>query len=172
MSDRVISDQLNNWSDAREQERPLFAKEAPPTRFATVTVRSRTSRLSHRAIQTLREAGLSLRKRTRTRAKVLPIHQSIGSSTRDALRSPKLRGPSQKLPERLWESSRNPKRDNEYQPGAVEEARAFLERKYAAYGSHVRNDSRLRRSRDFACEHARGRVARGEHRERESGGGP
>jgi len=167
----MISDQLIDWSDVRESERVLFAKEAASARFPTLTVRSRTSWLSHRAIQTLRETGLPLCKWTRTRTEVLPIDQSIGSSTRDALRSSKLPGPSRALPGRLLEGSRNPERDYEHQPRALEATGTFLERLYVIYGRHVGcGDDRFQRSRGFARKHARRRAAGRELRKREAGG--
>jgi len=167
----MISDQLNNWSDEREPNHILFTKEAPPARFPALTVRSRTSWLSHRAIQTLRKTGLPLFQWTRTRTEVLPIDQSIGCSTRDALCSSKLPGPSRALPKRLLEGSRNPEGDDEHQPRALEAARTFLERLYVIYGRHVGcGDDRLRRSRSFTRKHARRCVAGRELREREAGG--
>lgn len=173
MTGDMISDQLHDWSDTREQERVLLAKEAPSARWSTVTVRSGTSWLSHRAIQTLRKTWLSLCKWTRTRTEVLPIDQSIRSSTRDALCSAELAGASRALPERVSERSRNPERDSEHQPRAPEAARAFLERRFESYARHTCCDERRSwRSRSFASEHARRRVAGRECRERKSGGGP
>jgi len=165
----MISDQLYDWSDSQEQERVLLAKEAPSARWATVTVRSRASWLSHRAIQTLRKAWLSLCKWTRTRTEVLPIDQSIRSSTRDALCSTKLAGASRAVLARVSKGSRNPERDSEYQPRALEAARAFLERRFESHARHACCDERrLWRSRSLASEHARRRAADPEH---QSGGG-
>jgi hypothetical protein len=173
MSGKMLSDQLYYWSDVREQERILLAKEAPTTRFTSYTVRSRTPWLSHREIQTLRKTGLPLFTWTRTWTKVLSVDQSIGNTTRDALRSPTLSGESPALPGRLSETTGDPERDNEYQPRALETARAFLERRHVAYGRHARcNDHRLRRGRGFAGKHARGGVAERQRRECESGGAP
>lgn len=174
MKDEMVSDQLYDWSDIQEQERVLLAKEAPSARWPTVTVRSRTSWLSHRAIQTLRQTWLPLCEWTRTRTQVLPVDQSIRSSTRDALCSTKLAGASRALPDRLSEGSRNPGRDCEHQPRALEAAGAFLERRFESYGRHACwcDERRLWRSRSLAGEHARRRVAGREDRERESGGGP
>lgn len=173
MNGEVVSDQLNNWSDDREPERILFTKETPPARFPTLTVRSRTSWLSHRALQTLRKTGLPLCKWTRTWTEVLPIDQSIGISTRDALCSAKLPGTSRALPGRLLEGSRNSEGDDEHQPGALEAARAFLEREYSVYARHVRcGGHRLGRSRGSTGKHARGRVAGRERRGPEAGGVP
>jgi len=168
----VISDQLYDWSDIPEQERLLLAKEAPSARWSTATVRSRTSWLSHRAIQTLRKTWLPLCKWTWTRTEVLPIDQSIRSSTRDALCSTELAGASRALPERVSEGSRNPRRDGEHQPRALETAGAFLERRFESHGRHACCDERrLWRSRSLVGKHARRRVAERECRERESGGG-
>lgn len=168
----MISDQLYNWSDAGEAKRIFFTKEAPSTRPPTLSVRSCTSWLAHRTIQTLRKTGLPLCKWTRTRTEVLPIDQSIGSSTRDALCSPKLPGTSRALPGRLWEGSRNSERDYEHQPRALEAAGAFLARRYAVYGGVRSGDHRLWRSRGFAGKHARRGVAGRQCREREAGGVP
>jgi len=171
MKGGMISDQLNNWSDEQKQERILSAKETPPAPFPIVTVRRRSPWLSHRAIQTLRKTGLPLCRWTWARAEVLPLDQSIGSSTRDALCSTEFTGASGALCERLPESSRNPKRDNEHQPRALEAARAFLERRHVAYERHACGDAhRLWRSRGFASKHARVGVAERDYRERESGG--
>lgn len=173
MNGGMVSDQSHDWSDLREQKRFLSAKEAPSARWPTVTVRSPTSRLSHRAIQTLRKTWLPLCKWTRTRTEVLPVDQSSRSSTRDALCSTRLAGASRALSERVSKGSRNPRRDSEHQPRALEAARAFLERRFESHGRHACCDERrLWRSRSLARKHARRRVAGREYRERKSGGGP
>jgi len=169
----MVSDQLVNWSDNGEPERILFTKEAPPTRPPTLTIRSRASRLPHRALQTLRKTRVPLCKWTGTRAEVLPIDQSIGSATRDALCSSELSRTSRTLRGQLLGGSANPERDCEHQPRALEASGPFLERLYAVYGSHVGcGHHRLRRSRGLACKHAPMLVAGRECFDRWAGGVP
>ena len=173
MINEMISDQLSNWSDAREQERVLLETEASPACSAALAVQRHTPRLSHRAIQALRKAWLPLCKWTWARTEVLPIDQPTGSSTPDALCSTELGGSSRALSGRLSESPRDPGRNHEHQPRALEATRAFLGRSDAAYGRHdCCADHRLWRGRGLAGKHARGCLAGRERREREAGGAP
>lgn len=172
MVELMVSDQLDDWSD-KEQESRRVAKKTSPARPSAVAARSCTPWLSYRAIQAMRKARLPLCEWPRTRPEVLPVDQSFRSSTRDALCPTKLSGTSRAVPERLSEGSRDPERDNEHQPRALEATGALVERRHAAYGRRARcNGHRLWRSGRAAGQHARGGVARTEYCEHESGGVP
>lgn len=162
MSEEIVSDQLNNWSDNEETKRCLFAKKTPTTRPPTHPIRNRSSWLTHRTLQTLRETRMPLCTGPRPRSKALPIDQSIGSSTTDALCSSELSRTGGELPGSLSEDSTNPERDCEHQPRAFEASRAVLEQSHAGSGSGSstsHGQDQLRRSGPIVRQYARGVIA-------------
>ncbi len=162
MSERVVSDQLKDWSDSEETERRLTAKKTPTTRPATHATRNRSSWLTYRTLQTLWETRMPLRRWSRPRSKVLLIDQSIGSSSTDALCSSELSQTGGELPGSLSEDSTNPERDCEHQPRAFEASRAVLEQSHAGSGSGSSTShghDQLRRSGPIVRQYARGVIA-------------
>ena len=155
MSERVVSDQLKDWSDSEETKRGLTAKKTPTTRPATHPTRNRSSWLTYRTLQTLWETRMPLRRWSRPRSKVLLIDQSIGSSSTDALCSSELSQTGGELPGSLSEDSTNLERDCEHQPRASKASRAIVERSHARSGSgsshgHDRGQRRCPTARQYA----------------------
>jgi hypothetical protein len=161
MSEEMISDQLLDWSDYEKTKRRLTAKKTPTTRPATHPTRNRSSWIPYRALQTLWETRMPLCRGPRPRPKVLPLDQSIGSSTADALCSTELSRTGGELPGALSEDSTNPERDCEHQPRAFEASRAIVERPHARSGSGCSHGyDRSQRRGHIARQYARGVVAR------------
>jgi hypothetical protein len=156
----MVSDQLLDWSEHEETKRCLTAKKTPTTRPATHPTRNCSSWVTYRTLQALRETRVPLRRGPRPRSKVLPIDQSIGSSTTDALCPSELLRTGGELPGALSEGSANPERDCEHQPRAFEASRTTVERPHARSGSGFghSHDRGQRRGR-IARQYARGVVA-------------
>jgi hypothetical protein len=160
MSKEMVSDQLLDWSEYEKTKRRLTAKKTPTTRPATHPTRNRSSWLTYRTLQTLWKTRVPLCRRSRPRSKVLPIDQSIGSSTPDALCSSELSRTGGELPGALSEDSTNPERDCEHQPRAFKASRVIVERPHArsGSGSSHRHDRTQRRC-PIARQYARGVIA-------------
>ena len=85
----LASDQSVAWSDEypeRTRHRPAKAPQCPCAATASAQVDSEG--LSHRAIQAMRQAGLQMRRRARTRAQILPVGKLSGSATANGLHTP------------------------------------------------------------------------------------
>jgi hypothetical protein len=76
----LLPDQLNTWSDTYAPQPAQavlvrFAKASAATFAPAATSRSLAPRFPHRAIQALRQAGMQMRPRSRSRPQVLPLHK-------------------------------------------------------------------------------------------------
>src|SRR5215469_9818882 len=72
----IESDQLYTWSDENPEPHHLCLAEAPRrTPAPTASAPSDSSRLSHRALQTLRQAGMQVRRRPGSWPQVLFVGQ-------------------------------------------------------------------------------------------------
>ena len=151
----MLSDQLIDWSDNEETKRCLAAEETATTRSPTDPTRDRSSWLTYRALQTLRETRMPVRRWSRPRSKVLLIDQSIGSSSTDALCPSELSQTGGELPGSLSEDSTKPERDCEHQPRAFKASRDIVERLHARSGSgfghgHDQGQRRCHTARQYA----------------------
>ena len=156
----MLSDQLLDWSDIAKTRRLLIAKKTSTTRRSTHPTGKRSSRLTHRTLQTLRKTRMPLCTGPGPRSKVLPIDQSIGSSTADALCSSELSRTGRGLPASVSEDSTDPERNYEHQPRAFEASRTILKRLHGRSGSGFRHGhDRVERSGPIACQYARCVVA-------------
>lgn len=92
-SRQIFSDQFYNWSEEKHEETlklcPSQASQGARTPLAAS--RRDPSRLAHRTLQTLRQARLQVRRRTRSRSEVLPLGHTTSRPTSDGLRSTGLR---------------------------------------------------------------------------------
>ena len=156
----IVSDQLVDWSDIAETKRFLIAKKTSTTRPSTHPIRKGASRLTHRTLQTLRKTRMPLCTGPRPRSQVLPIDQSIGNPTADALCSSALSRAGRELPGSVSEDSTDSERDCEHQPRAFEASRAILKRLPGRSGSGFNHGhDRFERSGHLAHQYARGVMA-------------
>ena len=100
------ADQLYTWSDtyAPPVAQTNFCRLAstPPTATAPPAApRSSFAGLSHRALQTLRQAGMQVRSRSRSWPQVLPLGQSLWPATTNGLPPPGLSKPGQRVSRQL-----------------------------------------------------------------------
>jgi hypothetical protein len=77
----LLSDQLSTWSDGYSERTRCRTTKAPQRSCApTAAAEIDPARLPHRALQTVRQAGMQVRRRSRTWAEVL----SVGKLSRPA----------------------------------------------------------------------------------------
>ena len=107
------ADQLYTWPDtyAHQIAPTVFCRRftaTPPTASAPAApARSSVARLSHRALQTLRQAGMQMRPRSRSWPQVLPLGQSLWPATANGLHPPGLSKPGQRVSRQLPSSPRD-----------------------------------------------------------------
>ena len=85
----LASDQSVAWSDEypeRTRHRPAKAPQCPCA--ATASAQINSEGLPHRAIQTMREAGVQMRRRAWTRAQILFVGKLPGPTAANGLRTP------------------------------------------------------------------------------------
>src|SRR6266446_4995153 len=86
----LLPDQLNTWSDTYAPQTAQaalvrFAKASAATSTPAATPRSLAPRFPHRAIQALRQVGMQMRPRSRSRPQVLPLHKLPGTAPANGL---------------------------------------------------------------------------------------
>src|SRR6266699_907007 len=83
----VQSDQLYTWSDIHEEERACCQLEKTPSipPAPTAPAQSDPARLADRALQTLWQARVQVRRRSRSWAQVLPFGELSGLAAADGL---------------------------------------------------------------------------------------
>jgi hypothetical protein len=109
---QLQADQLYTWTDthALPTAQTDFCRLAstPSTAIAPpATPRSSLAGFAHRALQTLRQAGMQVRPRSRSWPQVLPLGQSLWSATANGLHPPGLSQPGQRVSRQLPLSTRD-----------------------------------------------------------------
>ena len=106
------ADQLYTWSDTHAlpiaQTNFCRLASTTPTAIAPpATPRSSFAGLPHRALQTLRQAGMQVRSRSRSWPQVLPLSQSLWPATANGLHPPGLSKSGQRVSRQLPASPRD-----------------------------------------------------------------
>jgi hypothetical protein len=84
---RVLSDQLLQWSAPNDQSVLFCPQTAPQEALArAASTGLGPARLAHRALQTLRQTRVQMRRGSRARSQVLSVGKFSGQSTTDGLR--------------------------------------------------------------------------------------
>ena len=84
----LLSDQFDTWSDGYTETIRRRASKTPQHSCAsTPPAQIHSARLPHRAIQTMWEAGLQVRRRARTWPQVLSVSELSRPATADGLRA-------------------------------------------------------------------------------------
>src|SRR6266436_5077233 len=127
----LLADQLYIWSDAYalSTAQTVFCCFAPAAATATApaaTPRSSVARFPHRALQTLRQAGMQMRPRPRSRPQVLPLGQSLWTATANGLHPPGLLPPDLRISGALPPAASDRGRDLRHQSRTVMPPRAAL----------------------------------------------
>jgi len=92
-SSGLLPDQLNTWSDTYATQPAQaalvrLAKASAATLAPAAASRSLAPRFPHRAIQALRQAGMQMRPRSRSRPQVLPLHKLPRTAPANGLCAP------------------------------------------------------------------------------------
>jgi len=123
----VISDQLYTWSD--ENPEPVhcrFAKTPHLSAAPVAPTSSDSSRLAHRALQTMRQAGMQVCRRPRPWPQILSVRQLSGHAAANGLCAPGTLRSNSRVPGQLPPSPRNSRGDLRDQPRATASPRGAL----------------------------------------------
>src|SRR6478609_9087428 len=129
----IQSDQLYTWSD--ENPEPAHCRIAKtPQRSSAPTASAPVDppRFSHRALQTMRQAGMQMRRRSRPWTQVLFVGQLPRFAAANGLCAAGVLRPNCRVPGQLPSSPRDPRGDLRDQPRTAAPPRAALKTCYAA----------------------------------------
>ncbi len=114
MNRRVLqADQLYTWSDTHAPQTAStlfcrrFASTSPTASTPVTPARLSVAGFPHRALQTLRQAGMQMRPRPRSWPQALPLSQSLWPTTANGLHPPGLSKPGQRVSRQLPPSPRD-----------------------------------------------------------------
>ena len=139
------ADQLYTWSDNRatqitEAALVRFAK-APTTAVAPVApTRAFAARLAHRALQTLRQAGMQMRPRSRSWPQILPLRELFRPQAADGLRAPGVSRPDHRMSRPSPSGPRDLGGDLRDQSRTAASPRGALRDRHAQPASLLRSD--------------------------------
>src|ERR1700694_5359742 len=114
----VESDQLYTWSDNNEEERACCQLEkTPPSPAAPVApAQGDPARLADRALQTLWQAGVQMRRRSRPWTQVLPFGELPGPAAANGLCAARVSRSDRRVRRQLPPSPRDLRSDLRDQP--------------------------------------------------------
>src|SRR5215475_3584101 len=128
----IKSDQLYTWSD--ENPEPAHSRIAKTPQCSSAPDASAPidpPRLSHRALQKMRQAGVQMRRRPRPRSQVLFVGQLSRLAAADGLRTAGVVRANDRVPRQLPSSPRDPGGDLRDQPRTAAQTRGALKARYA-----------------------------------------
>src|SRR5215470_2085549 len=123
----VESDQSYTWSD--ENPEPAHCRFAETPQRSPAPIASAASdppRFSHRALQTMRQAGMQMRQRPRPRPQVLFVGQLSRLAAADGLRTAGVLRANGRVPGQLPSGPRDPRGDLRDQPRTAAPTRGAL----------------------------------------------
>jgi hypothetical protein len=126
----LISDQYDNWSDILAGTIAPLSPEStqePPAPAASIGCHS--TRLAHRALQTLRQTRMQMCSGTWTRSQILPLCQPAGSNAGNGLRSAGSPRHGCSLPRELSLSPRDSRSDLQHQSRTAPSQGASIEKR-------------------------------------------
>ena len=157
---RLQADQLNTWSDNHaphiaQAALVRFAKAPAAAVAPDAPAGSFAAWLAHRTLQTLRQAGMQMRPRSRAWPQVLPLGELFRPKAANGLRAPELSLPDRQISGLSSSGSRDLRRDLRDQPRTVTSPRGTLRRpgEPASAAHHLHRSASCRRAH---CQHARG----------------
>src|SRR5215831_7454675 len=130
-----LADQLYTWTDnhalqAAQTDFCCLAPAPPPATAPYAAARSFAPWFSHRALQTLWQAGLQMRPRPRPRPKVLPVGKSLWATAANGLRSAGLSPRNHRISSQLSATPSDFGRDLRHQSRVVVPSRGILRNCY------------------------------------------
>jgi hypothetical protein len=165
----ISSDHAYDWS-AKSIEQILVCVTQAATGFAAQTSAAGcgATRLADRTLQTLRQAWMQMCRRSRPRAKVLPVRELSRRATADGLRAAGTSGSHSHARRQLPRGAHDARRGLRDQPRAFTAPRGALraggERNLAAAHSTVRRCRRCAAPRQHGRGMAHRRAALNHHR--------
>jgi hypothetical protein len=171
-----LADQLYTCTDnhALPAAQTDFCCSAPaptPAAAADAAARSSAPWLPHRALQALRQAGLQMRSRPRSRPQVLPLRQSLSTAAANGLHSPGLLLPDHRISGQLSATPSALGRNLRHQSRAVISPRATLSNRHHESWSSLSAGSLRCRTRQLASRQHALRLARQRSRGTRQAGG-
>jgi hypothetical protein len=166
---RIGSDQLSTWSarDAKHT-RFRFAQTPPISAAPTAPARGHPARLADRALQTLWQARVQMRERSRSWSQVLSVGELPGTTPTNGLRTAGELRPDHRVPRQLPPSPRDLRGDLRHQPRTATPPRGALgvSGERGAATAHPRNRYAVgrRAHRQYAHQLARSGVIPFSHR--------
>jgi len=131
----IESDQLYTWSDkSTESTRRRFAETPPRSPAPTASASSDPPRFSHRALQTMRQAGMQMRRQPGSRPQVLFVGQLSRLAAANGLRAAGGVRANSRVPGQLPSSPRDPRGDLRDQPRTAPPTRGALKACHAPNG--------------------------------------
>jgi len=116
----IQSDQLNTWSDKNGKRACCRLEETSTSTFTPVApAQVDSARLADRALQTLWQAGVQMRRRSRPWPQVLPFGEPSGIAAANGLCAAGVSRPDCRVHRQLPPSPRNPGSDLGDQPRTV-----------------------------------------------------
>jgi hypothetical protein len=167
------ADQLYTWPDthALPTAQTNFCRVAstPPSAIAPpATPRSSLAGFAHRALQTLWQAGMQVRPRSRSWPQVLSLGQSLWSATANGLPPPELSKPGQRVSRQLPSSTRDLGRGLRHQSRTTMPPRGALSHSHETCSGlallSLRSQTRRPAPGQYALRLARRRTQRRSHR--------
>ena len=159
-SSRIQSDQLNTWSDRNAQGiRRHIAKTPQSTSAPTATAPGGPSRFSHRALQTMWQTRMQVRRRPRSWPQVLSFGELPGLAAANGLRTAGVSRSDCGVPCQLPASPRDLGGGLRDQPRTVAPARGALKSRHDRSTFRPPCDDRCGIGRRAPCQYAR-RLAR------------
>ncbi len=127
----LLSDQLYTWSDEYSERTRCRTTKAPQRSCAPVAAAEiDLARFPHRALQTVRQAGMQVRRRSRTWAEVLSVGKLSRPAAANGLRATGCLRPNSGVPRQLSPEPRDSGNDLRDQPRTSASPRGALERHY------------------------------------------
>src|SRR6516164_9414176 len=123
----IVSDQLYTWSDENsEPDYPRLAKTPRRSPAPTASTPGDPARVSHRALQTMRQAGMQVRRRSRSWPQVLFVGQLSRLAAANGLCAAGVSRSDGRVPGQLPSSPRDPRSDLRDQPRTAAAPRGAL----------------------------------------------
>jgi len=131
----VQSDQLYTWSDENPEPAHCHIAETPQRSPAPIaSAPCDPPRFSHRALQTMRQAGMQMRRRPRPRSQVLFVGQLSRLAAADGLHTAGVLRANGRVPVQLPSSPRDPRSHLRDQPRTAAPTRGALRACHAPSG--------------------------------------
>jgi len=158
----LLSDQLLTWSDENiETDHSRFAKAPPSAPAPIAPAQSRPPWFSHRALQTLWQARMQMRRRPRSWPQVLPVGELSRPAPTNGLRPARVLRAGERVPGQLPPRPPDLRGDLRDQPRAPASPRGALkhrhERSAVIPPCTDRSGTGRRAPRQYACQLARPR---------------